>query len=385
MKILSKWVWALCLFLTTAAMPLTAAGPKGPAGTVYRKALHGTALVLSAKGQGTGWVVNREQKQLVTCQHVAGAGDKVVVLFPQYRDGRVIVRPDWYAEAGDPIVGRVVRADPQKDLALIQLERLPADVAELKLAEEAPEPGDPVHAVGCPGGSSALWVYSSGTVRDVTEARWQDGPGASHVARVVETQIPLNPGDSGGPLLNNEAELVGVNQGRSRTAQLISQSIAVEEVRQFLKKPGLPGEAKAQATAEESYQRGLDLKSRKEYREAALAFLEAIERDPQHVKAHAELAWVLNELKEYDLALQVCLAGLKLEDTNAEMWREAGYAFLKKGDGEHAEQALKIAVDLNPNDRSALGYYADALDLQGKVAEAKVVRAKRDAVEGGIR
>jgi hypothetical protein len=367
MKTMSKAAAVLCLFLTAAAMPLTAAGPKGPANAIYRKALQSTALVLSPSGQGTGWVVNRKEKKLLTCRHVVGDADKVVVLFPQYRDGRAIVQRDWYSRAGDPIAGRVVRTDPKKDLALIQLERLPADATELKLAEGPPEPGESVHAIGCPGDSSALWVYSFGTVRAVTEAQWQDGSPARHVARVVVTQVPLNPGDSGGPLVNDEGELVGVNQGRSREAQLLSQSIEVGEVRQFLK---------AGATAEEAYRRGLDLKAGKEYREAARAFREAIERDPGHIQAHVELAWVHNELKEYDLALKACVAVLKLDRNNGDAWREGGYACLRKHEYETAEKALRIAVRCNPKDRGAHRYLADALEARGKGEEAKVVRAK---------
>jgi tetratricopeptide (TPR) repeat protein len=253
-------------------------------------------------------------------------------------------------------------------------------VTELKLAGEAPDPGDRVHAVGCPGGGSALWVYSSGTVRAVTEAEWRDESKAAHAARVVETQVPLNPGDSGGPLVNDAGELVGVNQRRSRSAQLVSQSIAAEEVRRFLDKPVPAG---PRETAEGAYRRGLELKARKEYREAARAFLEAIERDPRHLQAHVELAWVLNELKEYDLALGVCLAALALDRDCGPAWREAGHALWKKGDVEKAEKALRIAVRINGQDRSALGYLAQVLEAQGKTEEAEAVRTRLK--EGEVR
>jgi hypothetical protein len=374
MKTLSKWALVLGTFLTVAAMPLTAAGPRGAAGTVYHRTLRSTALVLSARGQGTGWVVNRAKKQLITCRHVVGTSGRVVVLFPQYRDGRVIVRPDWYVKGGDPIKGRVVAADATKDLALLELERLPEGVTELKLAGEAPEPGERVHAVGCPGGGRALWVYSSGTVRAVTEAEWRDERQAAYAARIIETQVPLNPGDSGGPLVNDAGELVGVNQGRSRTAQLVSQSIDAEEVRRFLKKP-VP--AQPQAAAEESYRRGLELMARQEYRAAALAFLEAIDGDPRHLQAHVQLAWVLNELKQYDLALPVCLAALEIDPDCGPAWRETGYALWKKGELEHAEKALRIAVRLSgERDRDALAYLAGVLKAQGKTEEAEAVNTR---------
>jgi hypothetical protein len=368
MKTMSKWVLAVCVSLTAAALPLPAAAPRGPAGEVYQKTLRGTALVLSARGRGMAWVVSREKKQLITCQHVVGTNEQVVVLFPEYQDGRVIVRPDWYAREGDPVRGRVVAADAGKDLALVEVERLPEAVTELRLAQEAPDPGDPVHAVGCPGGS-ALWVYAPGTVRAVADAEWQDEARARHAARVLETTIPLSPGDSGGPLVNDDAELIGVNQGRSRTAQLLSQSIEAGEVRRFLLDP-----PPARPPAEDSYRSGLGHKARKEYRQAALAFLEAIERDPKHLPAHVQLAWALNELGEYDLALPVCLAALELDPGNADAWRESGYALLKNRQYELAEKALRIAVARAPADRLAKGFLIRALEAQGKAEEAQAVR-----------
>jgi S1-C subfamily serine protease len=357
MKTFAKWALMLCLFLSAGAMPLTAAGPKGAAGVVYHKTLRGTALVLSARGQGTAWVVNRQKKQLITCHHVVCTSDCVVLLFPQFRDGRVIVRLDWYAQNGDPIKGRVVAADAEKDLALIEVERLPEGVTELKLADNTPEPGEAVHAVGCPGEVSALWVYSPGSVRAVTKAQWCDASKTAHAAQVVMTDVPLNPGDTGGPLVNDPGELVGVNQGRSTTAQLVSQSIEAEEVRQFLKKPVT---TKPRATAEESYRRGLELKAAKKYREAGLAFLEAIDGDPKHLPAHIDLARLLNELKEYELALPVCLAALEIDRDCGPAWREAGFALWKQGEVERAEKALRIAVRLDERDRKALGYAASS-------------------------
>jgi serine protease Do len=94
-----------------------------------------------------------------------------------------------------------------KDLALIEVERLPDGVAELKLAGAAPEPGDLVHAVGCPRQRS-LGVFLGDRPRG-DRAQWRDESKTAGAARVIETQVPLNPGDSGGPLVNGAGELVG--------------------------------------------------------------------------------------------------------------------------------------------------------------------------------
>jgi hypothetical protein len=53
-------------------------------------------------------------------------------------------------------------------------------------------------------------------------------------AKVIETDSPTNPGDSGGPLLNDKGELVGVTQGGATNAQLVSTFVDVSEVKQLL-------------------------------------------------------------------------------------------------------------------------------------------------------
>jgi S1-C subfamily serine protease len=53
-------------------------------------------------------------------------------------------------------------------------------------------------------------------------------------AQVVETTSPVNPGDSGGPLLNGQGELVAVTQGGVSTQGTISYFIDVSEVRTVL-------------------------------------------------------------------------------------------------------------------------------------------------------
>src|SRR5205823_356163 len=80
----------------------------------------------------------------------------------------------------------------------------------------SPQPGQNVYSIGNPGGSSAMWLLTAGTVRQVSRKRWTAG-GMGRLfeleAEVVETSSPTNPGDSGGPLVNDRGEQVGVTQG----------------------------------------------------------------------------------------------------------------------------------------------------------------------------
>src|SRR5262249_52591585 len=53
-------------------------------------------------------------------------------------------------------------------------------------------------------------------------------------AKMLETQSPINPGDSGGPVVNDNLELVGVVSSLDPRSRLVSLCIDVEEVRAFL-------------------------------------------------------------------------------------------------------------------------------------------------------
>src|SRR5439155_24634916 len=84
-----------------------------------------------------------------------------------------------------------------------------------------------------------LWVYTSGTVRQVYHKQWK-AMGMNMIfdleAQVVETQSPTNAGDSGGPLVNDRGELVGVTQGGATGAQLLSTFIDLSEAVDFIDK-----------------------------------------------------------------------------------------------------------------------------------------------------
>lgn len=100
----------------------------------------------------------------------------------------------------------MVNTAVKQDLAVLQLEALPAGVEELPLAARSPDLGDSVYSVGNPGASGALWVFTTGQVRAVYQRRWATDTHDAVVwreAQVVETSSPTNGGDSGGPVVNH--------------------------------------------------------------------------------------------------------------------------------------------------------------------------------------
>jgi S1-C subfamily serine protease len=214
-----------------------------PGTQVYAKVVRSTVWIHSRHGQyqasGSGSLIDRRRLLVLTNYHVVGEDDRATVVFPQYRDGRLVAeRSEYQRRFSDiSIKGRVVARDKQHDLSVIQIESVPAGVSALPLAEKTVSAGQSVHSIGNPGGSGALWVYTPGRVRQVYNKKWRaklDDHVAEFSGEVVETDSATNPGDSGGPLVNDGGELVGVTQGGAVQANLLSTFIDVSEVKKFL-------------------------------------------------------------------------------------------------------------------------------------------------------
>jgi serine protease Do len=205
----------------------------------YNQTLKSTAWVLAktdgATSSGTGVLVDVEKKLLITNFHVVGDARSAVIFFPAMKNGKPIVERKHYLKNVKKlgIRGRVLAVDRKRDLALIELDRLPEDVSAITLAADSIGPGEDVQSIGNAGTSEALWVFTSGTVRSVYKKQFRTGSG-EHDFMVVETQSPINSGDSGGPVVNNKGELVAIAQAVSPKASLISYNVDVSEIKTIL-------------------------------------------------------------------------------------------------------------------------------------------------------
>jgi S1-C subfamily serine protease len=63
---------------------------------------------------------------------------------------------------------------------------------------------------------------------------WDYGDGKALRADVIQTQTPIAPGNSGGPLLDDREKLVGINSFTSKIGELINYAVASDEVTAFL-------------------------------------------------------------------------------------------------------------------------------------------------------
>jgi tetratricopeptide (TPR) repeat protein/S1-C subfamily serine protease len=199
-------------------------------------------------GKGTGWILDARKRWLVTCWHVVGDNPTVEVVFPCTVEGQFEPRRSWYLEhmprlreEKRVVKGRVLHRETAVDLALVELESLPEGVVALPVAAESPEPGDRVHGVGNRYDVDLLWVRSRGWVRQVRKLKdgyFTGGKQVSRGAWIVEARVPINEGDSGGPLLDTRGQVVGTAAAVAWESEGAGYFIDVRELRSFLARAG---------------------------------------------------------------------------------------------------------------------------------------------------
>ena len=233
--------WLPVLFL--ASLP-TAALAEGDGAKVYKGAVPSVVWVHSTRDKGlatgSGTLIDKERRLVLTNYHVVQENPNAKVFFATLRDGQPVSEKQYYIDRARrlSIAGKVILYSKKADLALIQLDSLPEKIEAVPLATGSPEPGSNTHTIGNAGKSGALFGYIKGTVRAVYQKQWkaelEPRKVVSFDAKVVETDSPTNPGDSGGPLLNDQGELIGVTEGGALNAQLLSTFVDVSEVKKLL-------------------------------------------------------------------------------------------------------------------------------------------------------
>ncbi len=220
-------------------------------GKIYKQTLPSTVWVVVPQEQvsrgvvkvssGTGSLIDVRHKLVLTNYHVVQNMSDVFVLFPIIqKNGKVVTERKTYLKEGARIPGKVRCRSKEKDLALIELQRVPEGAKAIRLAADSPAQGSRLHSIGNPAASEALWIYTPGEVRSVYTKTFETGGknrenGFKIHATIVEATSLVNPGDSGGPVVNNQGELVAVTQGYDPGARGFSIFIDVSEVKKFLK------------------------------------------------------------------------------------------------------------------------------------------------------
>ena len=170
------------------------------------------AGISAGRGGGSG-VLFTPDGYLLTNAHVVGALRTVSVNLPD----------------GSTHQGNVAGADPATDLAVVHIDGNHFPVAELGRSGNL-RVGQLVVAIGNPLGFS--FTVSAGVLSAMGRSlRAQDG---RLIDGILQTDVALNPGNSGGPLVDSRGRVVGINTAMIMGAQGISFAVPVDTARWVL-------------------------------------------------------------------------------------------------------------------------------------------------------
>ena len=193
---------------------------------VYKQMAKSTVLVASAyvsphhitqasgKGLGSGILID-EAGAIVTNAHVVAGAAKITVTLHD----------------GTRLPAELIGSDSQTDVALLQVtlpkgQHVPAPLGD----SDKLEIGQKVVAIGHPFGLG--YAFSTGIVSgfgklfETKQEVFQE--------RVIQTTTPFNPGNSGGPLVDSEDRVVGINSAILLGAQNIGFAIPINTVKSIL-------------------------------------------------------------------------------------------------------------------------------------------------------
>lgn len=291
---------------------------------------------------GTAWIVDKGRKWMVTNAHVVDGRDSVQVIFPEWKDGKLVREELAYAGIAG-VKATVIDRDENRDLALLLLESLPDASHGLKVADAEPEEGDSVRTIGgfTLGGEGLVWGAVRGEVRTVGPVFGWKG---NAKVRKVSTDAPINGGNSGGPLVNDAGEVVGINASYQTDARSVSHHISTDELKGFLKVAGPLAEP---TTAGQFLLRGTRRLDAGRGEAAIRDFSAAIKKDDALAAAYHLRGKAFLYVGDAGTALDDLNTALKLDAGQYDFHVSRGKAHLvlKKGDEAQADFAAAIRID----------------------------------------
>jgi S1-C subfamily serine protease len=144
-----------------------------------------------SRSSGSGFVIDKSGR-IVTNYHVVQDAENVQVSF----------------SGEDNVDARVIGVDPSTDIAVLQIEAQARALVTLPLGDsDSVRVGDAVVAIGNPFGleRSVTAGIVSALQREIT------APNGFAIDEVIQTDAAINHGNSGGPLLNADGQVIGVN------------------------------------------------------------------------------------------------------------------------------------------------------------------------------
>ena len=192
------------LALTVLAITTVAAVAQQSPAEIYRNSIDFIFTIYTSEAQGTGFTYSKGY--IATNAHVVGNETTVVV----------------ETQKGERFNATVVDKDENLDWALLKPEGIapfPSTVLSLPraLPDTTPDIGEPVVVIGSPGGLKG--TVTTGIVSQILA----DG--------VIELNVAVNPGNSGGPVFNSDGQVFGIATAKYTGGDGIGFAIPLDRIK----------------------------------------------------------------------------------------------------------------------------------------------------------
>jgi len=209
------------LFLLSAVLGLARAEPAAMAPLPDRvdRWMQSVVLLVTGPSWCSGVVID-DKGTVATAYHCVSSGQRT----------RVRLR------GGDTFVGKTLAVSPRDDLALIAVPDLAGKAPALVVRKDRPRQGERVYGLGHPFAPVAgrtpamegmlLWSVTEGIVSAVGD-------------RLIQTDAALNPGNSGGPVVDDSGRIIGITS-RKLGGDNVAFLASVERLHALLADPAPP-------------------------------------------------------------------------------------------------------------------------------------------------
>ena len=220
MQHLIKKVSFLIFILSLVSFNLSASPTQ-----IFNNNVEGVVMVMTEKGMGSGTIISKKGYVLTNWHVIEDAKDISICIYGM----------SSFEECIFEVV--LIKANPLKDLALLKIINPPKKLKPIKISIVIAKTGSKVHAIGHPDGE--IWSHTQGYISQHRENfKWdyrdekQEEP--EFQSDVYQMQTPIHSGNSGGPLLNSNGNLIGINTFGTFETDFINYAITVEEIIRFL-------------------------------------------------------------------------------------------------------------------------------------------------------
>ena len=169
-------------------------------------------------GLGTGVIVD-ERGYILTNSHVIGDGE-VSELMVLLHDGQELPAEVLWNEAS-------------LDLAIIKVDEENLPVANLGDSDNL-RVGEITIAIGNPMGLDFERTLTQGVVSGLNRTITTSGGSAEGIDNFIQTDASINPGNSGGPLLNTDAQVIGINTAKLQNGEGLGFAIPINTAKPII-------------------------------------------------------------------------------------------------------------------------------------------------------